>query len=125
MSTLASLRGVAAGAGRALWREASGRGARARAELARRAALAREAPPEGVRGPPLRLLVGELRHVAGIVPPRKAEHPPAQRPRPVMILPGFGTSHWRMRRMAKALAAAGHAAHDWGLGFNLGPTPEN
>jgi pimeloyl-ACP methyl ester carboxylesterase len=125
MSALATFRGAAAQAGRTLWREASGRGAAARAEMARRAALAREAPPEGVRGPPLRLLMGELRHVGGLVPPPRADHPPAQRPRPVMLLPGFGTSHWRLRRMAKALAAAGHATHDWGLGFNLGPTVEN
>ena len=25
----------------------------------------------------------------------------------------------------RALEAAGHSPYDWGLGFNLGPTPEN
>ena len=27
--------------------------------------------------------------------------------------------------MLRALAAAGHRPHEWGLGFNFGPTPEN
>jgi dienelactone hydrolase len=27
--------------------------------------------------------------------------------------------------MQRALAAAGHTAHEWGMGFNLGPTPAN
>ena len=51
--------------------------------------------------------------------------PLAQNPQPVMLLPGFGASPLRMRRMMDALAVAGHATHEWGLGTNFGPTPEN
>jgi pimeloyl-ACP methyl ester carboxylesterase len=42
-----------------------------------------------------------------------------------MLLPGFGAHPARMKRMGDALEAAGHVVHPWGLGFNLGPTPEN
>jgi pimeloyl-ACP methyl ester carboxylesterase len=42
-----------------------------------------------------------------------------------MILPGFGAHPSRMRHMVRALGDAGHSVHEWGLGFNLGPTPEN
>ena len=96
----------------------------AREALTRRAALARQPRPAGVSGPPLRLLWGELRTLAGLIRrdavPFKAEHP-----QPVMLLPGFGAHPMRMRRMQLALEAAGHSAYDWGLGFNLGPTPAN
>jgi pimeloyl-ACP methyl ester carboxylesterase len=51
--------------------------------------------------------------------------PRAARPRVVMLLPGFGTHPLRMRRMARELERAGHKVKRWGLGFNLGPTPEN
>ena len=47
---------------------------------------------------------------------------PAISPQPVMLLPGFGAHPLRMRRMRTALAAAGHSAHDWGQGFNMGPS---
>ncbi|MFC3173890.1 esterase/lipase family protein [Novosphingobium bradum] len=93
--------------------------------LRRRARLAREPRPEGVTTPPLGLLLRELavlvggkRHPAGPVAP-------ARRPMPVMIVPGFGAHPARMRPMAEAIERAGHLVFDWGLGFNLGPSPEN
>ena len=92
------------------------------AEVSRRVDLARQPQPLGVQGPPLRRLLGELG------PPRVFVSLPshrARRPQTVMLLPGFGAHPLRMRRMARALARAGHEPHDWGLGFNLGPTPEN
>jgi len=110
MMTLAALRGVAASTGDG---------------LRRRARLAREPRPEGVRTPPLGLLLREL----GMLVNRRRGAPPAvamaHAPRPVMILPGFGAHPARMRNMARALEQAGHLVFDWGLGFNLGPTPEN
>jgi len=89
--------------------------------MIRRARLARQPRPEGVKGPPLRLLLGELAsRKRGLVVSR-----PAAQPCPVMLLPGFASHPLRMRRMASALRRAGHEVHDWGLGFNLGPTPQN
>ncbi len=93
-------------------------------ELARRAALARQPRPQGVRGPPLRLLLGEFATWARLAP-RAPEVSPAHCPQPVMLLPGFGAHPARMRPMARALEDAGHAVFDWGLGFNFGPTPQN
>lgn len=96
--------------------------------VARRTALARQPRPEGVSGPPLRLLLAELgalaknRATAHAAPNHAIR---ALRPQPVMILPGFGCNPDRMRKMTRALEAAGHTVHDWGLGLNLGPTPEN
>lgn len=105
-------------------RGAGQRAITARDAVTRRAALARAPRPEGVNGPPLRLLWGELRSLAGLV--RRSDVPfVAENPQPVMILPGFGAHPMRMRRMQAALDAAGHVSHDWGLGFNLGPTPAN
>lgn len=103
------------------------RGARWRDEFLRRAALAREPQPEGVRGPPLKHLLGELEGLAGAIRPSREEPEvkPALRPRKVMLLPGFGTHPVRMRHMATKLEAAGHKVKRWGLGFNFGPTPEN
>jgi pimeloyl-ACP methyl ester carboxylesterase len=97
----------------------------ARRELARRTALARQPRPQGVSGPSLRLLLGEIGALAGRVRPGTVEGYRTERPLPVMLLPGFGAHPGRMRRMQEALAAAGHEAHDWGLGFNLGPTEAN
>jgi pimeloyl-ACP methyl ester carboxylesterase len=116
-------RAAALSSGGALWRGAKTRGGATRSELARRAALARQPGPDGISGPPLRLLLGELRAVL----PKGPRHAPAaaHRPRPVMLLPGFGAHPLRMRRMLTALRLAGHSAHEWGLGFNLGPTPQN
>ena len=89
----------------------------------RRSALAREPRPAGVSTPPLRYLLREL----GSLAPSSARHEPEQaaRPQPVMLLPGFGSHPARMRPMAQALERAGHDVYEWGLGFNLGPTPEN
>lgn len=92
--------------------------------LARRLRLATMPAPPGVRGPSLRLWLGEgLR----VVPPRpgsaqKVE--PARNPRSVMLFPGFGAHPRTMRRMHAALAQAGHEVHDWGEGWNLGTTAE-
>ncbi len=124
MTPLEALRDSALTTGTNLWREASRQTASARDELARRAALARQPGPAGVSGPSLRLLLGEL----GALGPRKnraRENVPAAIPRTVMLLPGFGAHPVRMRPMLRALGGAGHDAHDWGMGFNLGPTPEN
>lgn len=93
-------------------------------ELRRRAALGREPHPHGVRTPPLKLLWRELGVLLGGKKSAGAILP-ARHPQPVMILPGFGAHPARMRHMATALEAAGHMVYDWGLGFNLGPTPEN
>ncbi len=93
--------------------------------LRRRAVLARQPRPEGVKTPRLALLLRELAVLAGGGRGEIGPIAPAARPMPVMILPGFGAHPARMRRMAAALEAAGHVVHPWGLGFNFGPTPEN
>lgn len=124
MSTIDSLRRAASTAGETIWREASLRTELARREWLRRAELARQPGPEGVSGPPIRRLLGEL----GAVRPRLRKDASAHQstdPQPVMVLPGFGAHPVRMKPMLRALEAAGHGAHGWGLGINLGPTPEN
>ena len=95
-----------------------------RAELERRSELARQPHPEGVPKPPIRYLLAEL---GTFLPrPEQSDTPArAAQPQTVMLLPGFGAHPMRMRPMLKALSAAGHRPHEWGLGFNLGPTPEN
>jgi len=106
------------------WRGAGRQTIAARDALSRRAQLAGQPRPEGVSGPSLRFLLGEF----GAFKPRLAKHPPvpqARHPQPVMVLPGFGAHPMRMRPMMRALADAGHRPHEWGLGFNFGPTPEN
>lgn len=95
-----------------------------RSAIARRAALAREPHPEGVRKPSLRLFLAELASL------RRGKKKPiavgkALHPQPVMLLPGFGAHPNRMRPMADALAEAGHEVHEWGLGLNLGPNQQN
>jgi pimeloyl-ACP methyl ester carboxylesterase len=94
--------------------------------LTRRASLARTPAPAGVSGPPARLLLGEMGELSRprVLGARRA-YPAAARPQPVMLLPGFFSHPRRMRPMRDALARAGHQVEDWGLGFNLGPTPEN
>jgi pimeloyl-ACP methyl ester carboxylesterase len=96
-------------------------------ELTRRAALARVPAPAGVNGPPARLLWGEMGEFSRRRRERQVplDAAPARNPQPVMLLPGFFAHPRRMRAMRDALALAGHDARDWGLGFNLGPTPEN
>ena len=92
--------------------------------IARRAAFVREQHPRGVGKPPLQLMLAELRSLY-----RAGHHGqkvrPAARPMPVMLLPGFGSHPRRMRPMADALEQAGHKVHEWGLGFNLGPSQNN
>lgn len=95
-----------------------------RGAIMRRAALAREPHPAGVRKPSLRFLPAELASLwrGG----RRIEAvEPALHPQPVMLLPGFGAHPKRMRPMAETLAAAGHEVHEWGLGFNFGPNQYN
>ena len=96
-------------------------------EVARRVELARRPQPVGARNPSLRFLLGELGELAE--PLRRALHPKLTIPRAktrriVVLLPGFGTSPWRMRYMAHQLERAGHKAKRWGMGFNLGVSPE-
>lgn len=92
-----------------------------------RLALVGETQPSGIHGPPLKHLLNELEDFAR--PLRNArspgEIPHTDHPRVVMLLPGFGTHPLRLKRMAQHLEAAGHTVKRWGLGFNLGPTPEN
>ena len=107
-----------------MWREAGKRALSVQTELARRAQLARQPGPAGISGPPARLLWAELLAL-GRRGGQALSASPAARPQPVMLLPGFGAHPARMRRMERTLAAAGHSVHHWGLGFNLGPTPDN
>lgn len=107
-----------------MWREAGKRALSVQTELARRAQLARQPGPAGISGPPARLLWAELLAL-GRRGGQALAASPAARPQPVMLLPGFGAHPARMRRMERTLAAAGHSVHHWGLGFNLGPTPDN
>jgi pimeloyl-ACP methyl ester carboxylesterase len=97
------------------------------ADLARRASLARVPRPEGISGPSARLLLGEVGELSRRQrrPAVAAAVPAARNPQPVMLLPGFGAHPRRMRPMYHALEQAGHHVDEWGLGFNLGPTPEN
>ncbi len=81
----------------------------------------------GSGGPHIKHVVGELSALAE--PFRRMgsgtlEVKQSARPSPVMLLPGFGTHPIRMRYMARKLEEAGHRAVDWGMGWNLGPTPE-
>jgi pimeloyl-ACP methyl ester carboxylesterase len=94
--------------------------------LSRRAALARASAPAGVSGPPARLLFAEMGALSRTrVADTQRPIPVAKQPQPVMLLPGFFSHPRRMRPLKVALEQAGHAVEDWGLGFNLGPTPEN
>ena len=103
---------------------AGGRKAGMRGAIARRARLARQPRPDGVSGPPAKLLWAELRSL-GRFGRKPAAFPKAQRPQIVMLLPGFGSHPRRMKPMFDGLVEAGHEVYDWGLGFNLGPTAEN
>ncbi|MBO0749909.1 MAG: alpha/beta hydrolase [Porphyrobacter sp.] len=96
-------------------------------EFARRLELARRPQPKGSRNPGLRFLLGEFGELGE--PLARALRPPLAIPRAktrriVVLLPGFGTSPWRMRYMAQQIERAGHKAKRWGMGFNLGVTPE-
>ncbi len=94
------------------------------AEISRRTRLARRPGPAGISGPPVRLLVGEV----GSLPRYRgkiASVPQARNPQAVMLLPGFAAHPRRMHPLYDALERAGHEVAGWGLGFNLGPTPDN
>ncbi len=95
--------------------------------LRQRLALAREPSPDDVAGPPIRRLLGELDIIAEPFRRIARQHSavPAERPRIVMLLPGFATHPVRMRYMARRLEASGHTVKRWGLGFNWGPTRDN
>lgn len=95
--------------------------------LKTRAQLAGEPQPDGIHGPALKHFLGELQVLAAPLTNRRSTEDiaPAETPRVVMLLPGFGTHPVRLKRMAQHLEAAGHTVKRWGLGFNLGPTPEN
>jgi len=112
MMTIGTIRTIAATTGEGLWR---------------RVALVRQPRPVGVKAPPLALFLSELGSLGGARVRRQAALcvPTSANPQTVMLLPGFGAHPLRMRRMARALEQAGHVVHDWGLGLNLGPTPEN
>jgi len=95
-------------------------------EFARRVALARETVEMEDDRPPLHLLLAEF---GALIEPlrrvgRRLEIAAAREPRTVMLLPGFAAHPLRMRYMARQLERAGHKVKRWGLGFNLGPTPE-
>jgi pimeloyl-ACP methyl ester carboxylesterase len=96
-------------------------------EIRARAELAAEPRPHGVKGPPVRRLIGELEFLARPLQRIQSTLDIAQaaEPRIVMLLPGFGTHPVRMKHMARKLEAAGHTVKRWGLGFNFGPSPEN
>lgn len=125
MTMIEQMRALALSRGPGKWRDAR-QNAPARSSFARRAALARQPRPAGVNSPKIGLLLAEL-GALGALASRRSVIPSlvAARPQPVMLLPGFGAHPARMRRMGDALEAAGHTVYQWGLGFNLGPTPEN
>jgi len=98
---------------------------RLRQEIARRLALVRQPQPPGVSVPHWSLLLGELTRRGKSLGRRERFGQSALRARPVMLLPGFATHPNRMRKLGRVLSEAGHRVHQWGLGFNLGPTPDN
>lgn len=93
--------------------------------LARRLRLATMPAPSGVRGPSLRLWLGEGLRVVPPLALRQQSVLPAAQTRTVMLLPGFGAHPRAMRHLRRALGDAGHDVTDWGEGFNLGPDAEN
>ncbi|MGB7373981.1 alpha/beta fold hydrolase [Pontixanthobacter sp.] len=96
-------------------------------EFARRLALARAADPEPAEKPSVWQLLAEISVLREplIRPFRTLDIARAETPQTVMLLPGFATHPTRMRFMARQLERAGHTVKRWGLGFNLGPTPDN
>ncbi len=93
--------------------------------LARRLRLATMPAPHGVRGPSLRLWLGEGLRIMPALGRKSAPVPPTSSVRTVMLLPGFAAHPFTMRRLRSALDQAGHQVSDWGEGFNLGPDPDN
>ena len=92
-----------------------------------RAGLLKGSIPENAHTPPLRLFFAELGAIAEPIARRLRPDiaiARADNPRVVILLPGFATGPTRMRYMAQQLERAGHTVKRWGLGHNLGPTPE-
>ncbi len=98
----------------------------ARAELARRIALARETVEGDASRPSLRRMLGEFDALIEPLrrPFRKHEIAEAASKQTVMLLPGFATHPMRMRYLARQLERAGHSAKRWGMGFNWGARPD-
>ncbi len=86
-----------------------------------------EAPPDA-HAPPLRLFLAEAGHVFAPVA-RLVQRPlpivRVDQPRVIILLPGFAANPESMKFMARQLERAGHKVKRWGMGTNLGPTPEN
>ena len=96
--------------------------------LGDRAALLRMPTPAGVSQPPLRLLLAEMGELLPLARLRRQKTQPVPlcaEPRVVILLPGFAASPRRMRHLAFQRDRAGQTVKRWGLGRNLGPTPEN
>ena len=96
--------------------------------VSRRARLALDQPPDHASAPGLKLLLGEV-GAFGEPVARAFRHPLTlelpERPRIVILLPGFATHPLRMRHMAEALEGIGHTVKRWGLGFNMGASQES
>lgn len=95
-----------------------------RAEASRRLALLFDKRDGKVRGPSPARLLGELSILGESLRREDFTIATASRPKVVMLLPGLLTHPVRMRFMRRRLEQAGHVVHDWGLGFNLGPSEE-
>ena len=97
-----------------------------RQEMSRRLALASEPSPDDARRPRPLLLIQEFLWPLEPVKRRfdKLKVEPAEHPKRIMLLPGFGAHPVRMRFMARKLEEAGHTAKRWGMGVNLGATAE-
>ena len=96
-------------------------------EASRRIDLAREPYDDAkLRKPPLRRFLSEFNYMLEPIKRARAKPDirPAARPKRVMLIPGFGAHPWRMRYMAQQLERAGHRVKRWGMGYNLGPSPE-
>lgn len=95
--------------------------------LVRRIGLLGGQMPDDAHAPPLKLLYAELGAVVEPIRRRFRPQLPIQKsanPRVIILLPGFATGPARMRYLAEQLERAGHKVKRWGMGHNLGPTPE-
>ncbi len=92
--------------------------------LSRRLRLATKPAPPGIRGPSLRLWLGEGLRVIPTGLSARLNVRKAARARTVVLFPGLAAHAFTMRRLRKAMERAGHRVHDWGEGVNLGPTAD-
>src|SRR5262249_26217621 len=106
------------------------RAGRARPRGARRAG---SAPESDVTDPPIRppsaaLLLLEARvwlEFAALLPALPwLSRAPLGDGHPVLVLPGWLASDVSTRALRRFLRTRGYEAHGWGLGRNVGPTPE-